>query len=235
MPRGLLSLRPLPKGFKWATKLKPGGTKFAAGVRCLGRKITKIPLEPAIAVVKAGGSSVPFMQGISSVVVLVLKRAQSVKQNKKECKELARLSESVLTAVLDATNGVPEEELDDKMRLHLAELEWCVCVTAYECLNIMGRLDGKPFLRRFWRKDKHTDALVEHKGALEHALNIFQTKWPIAAYHAQRAGQAQLFTAIGEMRTEYSERAQDRRWRNDVTMHNLFFSFRANASQEGSS
>lgn len=44
-----------------------------------------------------------------------------------------------------------------------------------QIVKTMTRLERTPVWRRFWRKDKHDDALIEHKKSLEHArLRIFQ-------------------------------------------------------------
>ncbi|EIW55021.1 uncharacterized protein TRAVEDRAFT_51150 [Trametes versicolor FP-101664 SS1] len=169
MPRRLAQLRQVSKTLP--AKLRP--VWLGRGIRYLGRGISRIPIAPVITVVETAGnvgSSFPLVQGISSVTITLLQRAQVVGRNRKECKELACLAESVTSAVVEATNDVQEEELDEKFLLHLAELEWRM----EQIVNTMTRLERKPTWRRFWRKDKHDDALIEHKKSLEHALRIFQ-------------------------------------------------------------
>lgn len=114
-----------------------------------------------------------------------------MKQNRKECKELASLAMSVGSAVRGIIEDVPEDELDEKMKKLIAELEKCTLFTASlftalitvhivafckdmnEIVKIMTRLKDKPVWRRFLRKDKHSDALAEHKQRLKHGLNMF--------------------------------------------------------------
>ncbi len=48
------------------------------------------------------------------------------------------------------------------------------CRDINEIVEIMERLKGKSVLRRFLRKDKHSDALAKHKQGLTYALVIFQ-------------------------------------------------------------
>lgn len=62
---------------------------------------------------------------LRSNFILKVYALQAVGRNRKECKELARLAESVTSAVVDAASDV-QEELDEKLLLNLAELEWCV-------------------------------------------------------------------------------------------------------------
>lgn len=40
-------------------------------------------------------------------------------------------------------------------------------------VETMIHLRGKPAWRRFWRKDKHSNALAVHKQHLEHARAVF--------------------------------------------------------------
>lgn len=54
-----------------------------------------------------------------------------MKQNRKECKELANLAMSVESAVRGVIEDVPEDELDEKMKKHIAELEKCTWFTAW--------------------------------------------------------------------------------------------------------
>ncbi|KAL1949000.1 hypothetical protein VTO73DRAFT_10806 [Trametes versicolor] len=190
MPRRLPQLRQVSKTL--AAKLRP--VWLGRGIHSLGRGISRIPIAPVIAVVETAGnvgSSFSIVQGISSVTVTLLQRAQAVGRNRKECKELALLAESVTSAVVDATSDV-QEELDEKMLLHLAELEWRMAQIA----DTMTRLERKPTWRRFWRKDKHEDALIEHKKSLEHALRIFQMKEIVSGRCAQRREHRQIIEAL---------------------------------------
>lgn len=50
---------------------------------------------------------------------------QTVKRNREECEELARLAKSVVSTVGNVTREVPEDELDEKMKEHITELERC--------------------------------------------------------------------------------------------------------------
>ncbi|KAL1950838.1 hypothetical protein VTO73DRAFT_5962 [Trametes versicolor] len=170
MPLRLVPSRQFSKTL--ATKLRP--VWLGRGIRSLGRGISRIPIGPVIVAVETAGnvgSSVPVVQGISSAVVTLLQRAQGVGRNREECKALATLAESVASAVVDATGDVRElEELDEKTLLSLAELEWRM----EQIVKTMTRLERKPVWRRFWHKDKHDAALIEHKESLKHALRIFQ-------------------------------------------------------------
>ncbi|KAL1942385.1 hypothetical protein VTO73DRAFT_5987 [Trametes versicolor] len=168
MPLRLAPIRQASK--KLATKLKP--IWLGKGMRSIGRGVSRIPLKPVAAAVQATGdvgSAVPFLQGISSVVATILQRAETVKQNRKECKELANLAMSVESAVRGVIEDVPEDELDEKMKKHIAELE----KDMNGIVETMTRLKSKPVWRRFLRKDKHSDALVEHRQRLKHGLNMF--------------------------------------------------------------
>ena len=49
---------------------------------------------------------------------------QNVKRNRRECKELAELAETITTALITATSGIKDEDMDDDMKLNLAEYEW---------------------------------------------------------------------------------------------------------------
>lgn len=72
MPLHFATVRQASK--KLVTKLK-----FGTAMRSTGRAFSRIPLSPFIAVVQATGnvgSSVPFLQGISSVAATILQRAE---------------------------------------------------------------------------------------------------------------------------------------------------------------
>lgn len=47
-----------------------------------------------------------------------------MKSNRKECKEIAALTQELLAGILAETEGVEEEDLSARSRLSLAELEW---------------------------------------------------------------------------------------------------------------
>ena len=47
-----------------------------------------------------------------------------MKTNRKECKKLAAVSEELVSALLAATEGFEEGDLNVATRLNLAELEW---------------------------------------------------------------------------------------------------------------
>ncbi|EIW51552.1 uncharacterized protein TRAVEDRAFT_54488 [Trametes versicolor FP-101664 SS1] len=154
------------------TKLRLAG--LGRGLRSLGKGISRIPIDPVIVAVETAGnmgSSVPVVQGISSAAVSLLQRAQGVGRNREKCKALAALAESVASAVVDATGDIRNVgDLDEKTLLNLAELEWRM----EQIAKTMTRLERKPVWRRFWHKDKHDEALTEHKESLKHALRIFQ-------------------------------------------------------------
>ncbi|OJT11781.1 hypothetical protein TRAPUB_11671 [Trametes pubescens] len=156
---------------KLLAKLKP--VWLGKGIRCIGRGVSHIPLGPVITAVQTTGnvgSAVPYLQGMSSLVALILQRADAVKRNREECKDLARLAERVMSAMVEVIGDVPEDELDGKTTKHIAELK----KDMNEIVEIMERLKGKSVLRRFLRKDKHSDALAKHKQGLTYALVIFQ-------------------------------------------------------------
>ncbi|KAI0370535.1 hypothetical protein BV20DRAFT_1052293 [Pilatotrama ljubarskyi] len=183
MPSPLTSTRRVSK--KFAAVLRT--VRLATALRRVGRGISRVPLEPLITVVEASdniASSVPFVQGITSTVATLMKRAEDVKQNRKECKELAQSAERVISLVVAATSGISEDEMDDKMKLNLAELEWQVRME--RIVGTMTKLGTQSAVRRFWRKDKHAAALAEHQRALNDALNEFQVKESIAGRLAQR-------------------------------------------------
>lgn len=46
-----------------------------------------------------------------------------MRNNRKECKEIAALTEDLVRGLLAETEGV-EEDLSERSRLNLAELEW---------------------------------------------------------------------------------------------------------------
>ncbi|KAL1942397.1 hypothetical protein VTO73DRAFT_5999 [Trametes versicolor] len=154
MPLHLAIVRQASK--KLVTRLKSGTT-----MRSIGRSFSRIPLSPFITVVQATGnvgSSVPFLHGISSVVATILQRAEAVKRNYEECEEIADLAKGVELAVKAAIGDAPEDELDEKTKEHIAELEeqrmasytyldtpnanlvCCICRTClhtfcYECIS----------------------------------------------------------------------------------------------------
>lgn len=116
-----------------------------------------------------------------------------MKRNGEKCKELARLAEKVLSTMVEVIGDVPEDELDEKTKKHIKELERCilfttsslpgvlttVCTVAFhrdmkEIIKIMEHLQDKPVWRRFLRKDKHSDALAKHHQGLTHTLAMFQ-------------------------------------------------------------
>ena len=47
-----------------------------------------------------------------------------MKTNRKQCKKLAAISEELMSALLTATEGVEEGDLNVATRMNLAELEW---------------------------------------------------------------------------------------------------------------
>ena len=47
-----------------------------------------------------------------------------MKDNRKECKRIAALTEELVKGLLLETNGVEEDGLSEQSRLSLAELEW---------------------------------------------------------------------------------------------------------------
>lgn len=47
-----------------------------------------------------------------------------MKKNRKECKAIAGLTEELVKGLLAETEGVEEEDLGERSRLSLAELEW---------------------------------------------------------------------------------------------------------------
>lgn len=115
-----------------------------------------------------------------------------MKRNREECKELARLAEKVVSTVVEVTRDMPRDELDEKMKGHIAELERCFLIihcTAFtvliivyvvaihrdmnEIVETMTHLKDKPVWRRFLRQAKHSDALAKHKQRLEHAPIMF--------------------------------------------------------------
>lgn len=53
-----------------------------------------------------------------------------MKRNREECKELAQLAQNVVAIVANVTKDVPQDELDERMKEHIAELETCVSFTA---------------------------------------------------------------------------------------------------------
>ncbi|KAI0828666.1 hypothetical protein BC628DRAFT_1316509 [Trametes gibbosa] len=148
-------------------------TKRAAGVRSLGRAISRSSLEPVISVAEArekAASSLSFAQGRA------YQPSWCTNRGREGCRELARLAGSVMTAVYEATSGVAVFEL------HLAELERSDTPPATAPSRtwtsmVRLRLEHKPSLRRFWRKDRHaclTDAPCPNtERAWEHALQIF--------------------------------------------------------------
>lgn len=47
-----------------------------------------------------------------------------MKDNRKECKKIAALTEELVNGLLAETEGVDEDGLSERSRLNLAELEW---------------------------------------------------------------------------------------------------------------
>ena len=47
-----------------------------------------------------------------------------MKDNRKECKKIAALTEELVKGLLAETEGVDEDGLSERSRLNLAELEW---------------------------------------------------------------------------------------------------------------
>lgn len=74
MPLHLTPIRQASK--KLIAKLKPAW--LGKGMRSIGRGASRIPLGPVITAVQTTGnvgSAVPYLQGISSLVVSILQRA----------------------------------------------------------------------------------------------------------------------------------------------------------------
>ncbi|EIW62900.1 uncharacterized protein TRAVEDRAFT_69110 [Trametes versicolor FP-101664 SS1] len=213
MPFQLAPARQASK--KLIAKLKP--VWLGKGMRSIGRGASRIPLGPVITVVQTTGnvgSAVPYLQGVSSLVVSILQRADTVKRNREECEELAWLAKSVVSTVGNVTRDVPEDELDEKMKEHITELERNMT----EIMKTMRHLQDKPVWRRFVRKDKHSDALAKHKQGLTHALAMFQTKELVAIRHAQHRDHVQTAATLQELQTAgviYSSTA--------LIFHRLFF------------
>lgn len=75
MPLRLTLIRQASK--KLVAKLKPKW--LGKGMRSISRGISRIPLNPVVAAVQAignVGSSVPFLQGVSSIVATILQRTE---------------------------------------------------------------------------------------------------------------------------------------------------------------
>ncbi|KAL1939627.1 hypothetical protein VTO73DRAFT_9660 [Trametes versicolor] len=196
MPFQLAPARQASK--KLIAKLKP--VWLGKGMRSIGRGASRIPLGPVITAVQTTGnvgSAVPYLQGVSSLVVSILQRADTVKRNREECKELAQLAQSVMAMVANVTRDMPQDELDEKMKEHVTELE----TDMEEIIKTMTRLQNKPVWRRFLRKDKHSDALSKHHQGLTHALVMFQAKGLVAIGHAQHRDRLQTAATLQKLQT----------------------------------
>ncbi|PIL37740.1 hypothetical protein GSI_01434 [Ganoderma sinense ZZ0214-1] len=90
----------------------PRGATVVTGIKLSVTVATKLDL------------SVPYMQGISEAADEIMKYSDAVKTNRKQCKRLAAVCEELMGALLAATEGVEERDLEIPVSLSLAELEW---------------------------------------------------------------------------------------------------------------
>ena len=54
----------------------------------------------------------------------LIRLAQGMKSNRKECKQIAALTELLVNGLLAETEGVEESDLSERFRVSLADLEW---------------------------------------------------------------------------------------------------------------
>ncbi|PIL37752.1 hypothetical protein GSI_01446 [Ganoderma sinense ZZ0214-1] len=127
-------------------------------------------IKVAAAVAGKVGGSVPYMQGIVDAANEVVACAEAMKNNRKECKKIAALTEELVKGVLAETDGVEEDELSERSRLNLAELEWKL-ETVGKAMKEMRKMT---LLRRLLSKDEHATQLVEHRRTLQDAVVKFQ-------------------------------------------------------------
>ncbi|KAM5542528.1 hypothetical protein V8D89_003987 [Ganoderma adspersum] len=125
-----------------------------------------------VAAVVAGrlGSSVPYMQGIVEAANEVIAYAEAMKSNRKECKEIAALAEELVRGLLAETGGVKEDELSERSRLGLAELQRKL-ETIGKAMRDMGRTT---LVRGILLKENHAAQLVDHRRTLQDAVAKFQ-------------------------------------------------------------
>ncbi|KAI0758044.1 hypothetical protein C8Q74DRAFT_1210364 [Fomes fomentarius] len=121
------------------------------------------------------GSSVPFLPGVMEATAKILERIEAVKRSHKDCKELGEYARVFIDMMWSVTDKMPEEDLDDFLRLHLAELETALqgIITAMQDLRKQSRL------QRILRKQHNDAALSEHKEKLKNALTAFQVRYQV--------------------------------------------------------
>ncbi|KAI0716773.1 hypothetical protein C8Q76DRAFT_617167 [Earliella scabrosa] len=133
----------------------------------IGTVVTALKVTGQIA------SSVPFLPGITEATVTILERVDNVKRNRRECKELAELAQTITTALVTATSGIADEDMDDDMKLNLAEYEWRL----QRVVDTMRELRSRSWVQRLLRKDEQEAALAEHRESLKNAWTIFQVRY----------------------------------------------------------
>ncbi|OBZ77931.1 hypothetical protein A0H81_01634 [Grifola frondosa] len=141
------------------------------------RKAVKSPvalngLKTSLTLLSTIGSPVPFVAPIAKTSLQIIQHAELAKQNREDCKDLARLSGEISQAILKATQGIQEHEVDDQMKADIADLQWRL-----EKISTMVQLmEKKSYFHRIFRTDEHKDAITEHRECLKNAVMVFQIK-----------------------------------------------------------
>ncbi|KAI0758025.1 hypothetical protein C8Q74DRAFT_1441667 [Fomes fomentarius] len=151
--------------------------RFGRATRPVKDIVRKSPVgleNAAFAMQMAGqlGSSVPYLQGVMEATAKILERIEAVKRNHKDCKELGEHAQSIIDMMWSTTEKMAEEDLDDLLRLHLAELETALL----GIITAMHDLRKQSKFQRILRKQHNDAALSEHKEKLKNAFLAFQFK-----------------------------------------------------------
>ncbi|KAI0758020.1 hypothetical protein C8Q74DRAFT_292627 [Fomes fomentarius] len=201
--------------------LRPHFTRPTRRVKDIVRK-SPVALETvAFAMQLAGqlGSSVLFLQGVMEATAKILERIEAIKRHHKDCKELGKDAQLIIDMMWSTTETMPEEDLDDTLRLHLAELE-----TALEgIIAAMHDLRKQSRLQRVLRKQHNDAALSENKDKLKNALRAFQYKELIAT-HCYQARAVRLSDDSEGKRVD-SSRGRDSR--NPIIVTYIVFGLQA--------
>ncbi|OBZ77860.1 hypothetical protein A0H81_01618 [Grifola frondosa] len=126
-------------------------------------------LKTSLTLLSTIGSPIPFVAPIAKTSLQIIQHAE---QNREDCKDLARLSGEISQAILKATQGIQEHEVDDQMKADIADLQWRLEKIS-TTVQLMGK---KSYFHRIFRTNEHQDAIFEHRECLKNAVMVFQIK-----------------------------------------------------------
>ncbi|KAI0326852.1 hypothetical protein GY45DRAFT_58435 [Cubamyces sp. BRFM 1775] len=129
-------------------------------------------LKTTLEIVNQAGSSVPGLQAAVGTVLRIIEYAEAVRQNRKDAQELATSAAQIVEALLQATEDLITEEIDDMFWKDVVDFH-------NELLKISATLESltkKALWHRALNRNGYAAAIAEHRRNLAHAVTLFQIK-----------------------------------------------------------